>query len=257
VAVAGILAGAAAPCTFTILAAMTRSDPSSPSTRRGARALRGLRWTLPAALLTVLALAGSAGLPLAAQAQESVAELTVLQGSATVFRGQREIEVRRGLVLRDTDRVRTGPASKARLRFYRPLAGSGAIVTAETEFEVRALSARQGHVLRLVWGAIRSRLVAFSRRATFLRTGTAVVGVKGTDFIAYVKRENATEFIGVEGLIEAASRSQPAYSIRIGQRQWGEIVEGEKPNPPIRVPDALWFPALREFSFPGEPVPAP
>jgi hypothetical protein len=45
-------------------------------------------------------------------------------------------------------------------------------------------------------------------------------------------------------LIEAASRSRPEFSLRIGKRQWGEIVEGQKPNPPVRVPDEDWEAAV-------------
>ena len=90
-----------------------------------------------------------------------------------------------------------------------------------------------------------TRIASFSSPA-------AVIGIKGTDFIVYVKRKEASEFIGVDGLIEAASRSRPDYSLRIGKRQWGEIVEGQKPRPPIHVPDELWNPAMEEFRFPTQ-----
>ncbi len=60
----------------------------------------------------------------------------------------------------------------------------------------------------------------------------------------------AAEFIGIDGPIEARSRSLPEFRFRIGERQWGEVVEGERPRPPISVPDALWESALREFRFP-------
>ena len=60
----------------------------------------------------------------------------------------------------------------------------------------------------------------------------------------------AAEFIGIDGPIEARSRSLPEFRFRIGERQWGEVVEGERPRPPISVPDALRESALREFRFP-------
>ncbi|MBI3992274.1 MAG: FecR domain-containing protein [Candidatus Lambdaproteobacteria bacterium] len=222
-----------------------------PALQRGSRG-RGGPWIVPALMLALL----GAALLLPHDALAAVGELTVLKGQATVFRGTREITVRRRIVLEADDRVRTAPESKVHLRFHAPLQGSDAIATTETEFQVRELTRRgKTHPVRLVWGAIRSRLAAFPRRTAFMQTGTAVIGIKGTDFIVYVKRQNASEFIGVDGLIEAVSRSQPDYSIQIGTRQWGEIVEGEKPKPPIHVPDELWFPALQEFSFPGETPP--
>jgi hypothetical protein len=202
-------------------------------------------WMLAAALL----------LPGALHAQ--VGEMTVLEGQATVYRGERAIAVKRALVLESEDRIKTGPGSKVHLRFHAPLAGAEMVATADTEFRVKELKRRdESNPIALVFGALRARIASFSSRATFTQTPTATIGIKGTDFITYVKRRNATEFIGVEGLIEAASRSRRDYSLRIGQRQWGEIVEGEKPKDPVSVPDEAWFPALREFSFPGEGSPA-
>lgn len=219
----------------------------------------GMTRTLPrlwAVLLGALACLLAPAMLFPAEAQGAVGEMTVLKGRATVLRGTRTIVVRRRIVLKSGDRVSTGPRSKVLLRYFRPLRGSFFIATSNTVFVVREpRKRRKTYLLRLVWGAIRTRLSRFSRRRPYMRTGTAVIGVKGTDFIVFVKRKNASEFIGVDGLIEAASRSRPEFSIRIGKRQWGEIVKGEKPKPPIRVPDALWFSVLREFNFPGETPP--
>ena len=60
----------------------------------------------------------------------------------------------------------------------------------------------------------------------------------------------AAEFIGIDGPIEARSRSLPEFRFRIGERQWGGVVDGERPRPPISVPDEPWKTALREFRFP-------
>ena len=214
-------------------------------------------WPFLLAVLAVLAGMFAPALLFPAEAKGAVGEMIVLKGRAIVIRGSRTIVVRRRLVLESGDRVRTGAKGKVQVRYFAPRRGSGFIATRNTVFVVREpIKRKKTYLLRLVWGAIRSRLTAFSRRRPYMGTRTAFIGVKGTDFIVYVKRKNASEFIGVEGLIEAVSRSRPEFSIRIGKRQWGEIVEGEKPKPPIRVPDSLWFPALREFSFPGETPPA-
>ena len=194
----------------------------------------------------VLLLAG------AASARADFGELTVLKGKAIVERADEKIEVSGKIKLLDEDRIRTLAGSKAHVRLTGPPAGAEAIVTADTTFSVHELSRRQAvSPLRLLFGAIRSRVARSFRTVPFIGSPTAVVGIKGTDFIVYVKKQTATEFIGVDGLIEAESRSRPEYAIRIGRRQWGEIVEGEKPKPPVRVPDEVWEAALKEFSFPG------
>lgn len=178
-------------------------------------------------------------------------ELTLLRGGAVVMRGALEIPVTEKLALLDGDRVKTLADSKAHIRLTSPPSGAEAIVTSLTSFAVHELTARRRQSpLQLLFGAIRSRVPPSFRSIAFMASASAVVGIKGTDFIVYVKRKEATEFIGVEGLIEAVSKSRPEFSLRIGKRQWGEIVEGEKPKPPVRVPDDDWEAALREFSFP-------
>jgi len=125
-------------------------------------------------------------------------------------------------------------------------------VTEGTDFQVSALAnPRKASPLNLIFGAIRSRVVKYIDPKPFMGTPTAVVGIKGTDFITYVKKPKASEFIGVDGLVRCTSRSNAAHAIEIGQRQWGEIVEGQAPKPPIHVPDELWEPALKEFAFPS------
>ena len=199
---------------------------------------------LPAAALLMLVLG-------AAAAHAHFGEMRMLKGQALVLRGGTEIRVTDRIELRHGDLVKTLAASKAHIRLISRPAGAEAIVTENTTFSVNELKLQpRKSPFRLAFGAIRSRVSRRFQAVAFLRTASAAAGIKGTDFIVYVKRKTATEFIGVEGLIEAASLSRPEFSIRIGRRQWGEIVEGEKPKPPVRVPDDDWEAALREFSFP-------
>lgn len=204
------------------------------------------RLGIPAFLFALLLLVSAAR-----PAQAAFGQMVMLRGTAVVFRGGLEIHVNDRIDLEDGDRIRTAKASKAHIRLTDKLKGGEAIVTAETSFRVNELrQGRKASPFQLAFGAIRSRIASFFGKTAFMRTSTATIGVKGTDFIVYVKRKNASEFIGVEGLIEAASVTRPDYAIRIGKRQWGEIVEGQKPKPPVRVPDPTWEAALREFSFP-------
>lgn len=196
-------------------------------------------------------LLGAVMLFLAGAAHAQFGKLTVLKGEAVVERGARRIQVKRQLTLLDGYRLKTLDRSKVHIRLYSVPNNAEAILTANTTIAVHELNARKPlPPIRLLFGAIRSRVARSFRTVAFITSPTATIGVKGTDFIVYVKRKVATEFIGVDGLIEAASSSRPEYTLRIGKRQWGEIVEGEKPKPPVRVPDDVWDAALREFSFP-------
>ena len=144
----------------------------------------------------------------------------MLKGEAVVIRGRAEIHVVDRIILEHGDRVETQGGSKVHIVPAGPLKGAEAIATARTRLVVSELKPRRARSpFRLLFGAIRSRLAAYAGKAPFLRTATATIGVKGTDFIVYVKRKNASEFIGVTGLIVATSVSRPEYSLRIGKRQ--------------------------------------
>lgn len=203
---------------------------------------------LAAALLCLL-------LPGALRAQ-TLGTLTMLFGRAEVTRGAETLTVREGarLPLQEADRIETGSGAKGHVVFAESGSGAAeAVITEETTVVVNTLrGARARSPVSLVYGAIRSRVRRWLFDTPFLGSPVATIGIKGTDFITYVKREEATEMIGVEGRIEAVSRVNDAHRLEIGRRQWGEIVAGEAPRPPIRVPDPLWRSALAEFRFPDE-----
>jgi hypothetical protein len=204
-------------------------------------------------LAVALALALCAALAAPGSARAAIGEVIVLKGEVNLIRGRIQARVLEKFELEDGDRVVTGTGAKALVRLSGAMAGTEAIVTEKTDFKVNELlQRREKSPIELVFGAIRSRVLKYADPKPFLRTPVAVIGIKGTDFIVYVKRKEASEFIGVEGLIRAGSATRPDYSIDIGKRQWGEIVEGQKPRPPIPVPDELWNPAMEEFAFPTE-----
>jgi len=190
-------------------------------------------------------------LTLGAAAQAAIGELVVLKGEVSLVRGRTKARVMEKFELEDGDRVVTAKGAKALIRLSGEMQGTEAIITEATDFQVNALlNARKASPIDLIFGAIRSRVVKYADPKPFMNTPAAVIGIKGTDFITYVKKPKATEFIGVEGLIRGTSRTNADHNIDIGKRQWGEIKEGVAPLPPIHVPDELWEPAMIEFAFP-------
>ncbi len=208
-------------------------------------------WWLTKALLA-MALTGMLAVMLgAAPAWAQFGDLVVLRGSAKVIRGSQTLTVSDRAQLLDGDRVETQAESLAYIRMAIKVYGAEAMLTSNTTVTVNELRPNQTQSpMALLFGAMRTRLLRWTGQP-FVVTRTATIGIKGTDFITTVRREKATEFIGVTGEIECVSRSNPDYSIRIGVRQWGEIVEGQQPNAPVRVPDELWIPAQKEFAFPA------
>jgi hypothetical protein len=225
----------------------------------GAARMRAARALL--AVLLPLLLALGAG-PAAGQPAEEDArprapiagQLTVLRGEARILRADRVIAVTQAALLEEGDRVQTLAGSRAyvRLRDAPPAAaGMEAMLAEFTWVDIAALRAGPSAApLSLALGALRARVRHWATPGPFVTSAAAAIGIKGTDFVVVVRKPEASEFIGVEGLIECVSRSRPEFSLRIGPRQWGEIVAGLKPNPPVPVPDALWAAVLRDFAFP-------
>jgi len=186
-------------------------------------------------------------------AQAAIGQLRVLIGEASITRGQQVIRVRQAATLEDGDQVQTQADTRAHIKLNAALGGGEALVQELTIVKVNDLTGPEKQSpLVLAIGSLRTRINKWARPEPYVTSATAVIGIKGTDFITWVKKPNATEFIGVEGLIDCVSRSRPEYSIQIGRKRWGEIVEGQKPAPPIEVPDALWDSALRDYAFPAQ-----
>jgi hypothetical protein len=223
--------------------------------KHGERIGRGRAWwsgafwmRAPGVVLLGMAVWLAAASPVQAAA---FGELVVLQGKAVVTRGGKPFMVHERAALEDGDRVDTLADSKARLVIGSADSGMEAILSSRTSLLVNQTQqgARYAAPISLVFGALRARVRSWTGQP-FVATRAATVGIKGTDFVTWVKRPQASEFVGVEGLIECVSQTNQSYSIRIGQRQWGEIVDNEQPKAPIRVPDAVWNAVQTEFSFP-------
>jgi hypothetical protein len=201
------------------------------------------------AIIAVIFVAGPASSVRAA----SFGELVVLQGKAVITRAGQHVMVRGRAPVEEGDRIDTMADTRAQLVIGPKDQGMEAMLSARTSITVNPAvqSAGSPSPITLGFGAIRARVRAWSGQP-FVATRAATIGIKGTDFVTWVKRPQAAEFVGVEGLIECVSQSNKDYSIRIGQRQWGEIVENEQPKAPIRVPDGIWDAVQSDFAFPAK-----
>ncbi len=243
---------------------------------------RSIRPTLPTWLLfiTALALILPALGPTQATAQARFAELRVLAGKAEVQRDSQRYALKSGqrMTLRHSDNIRTFAASKVYLRMVQ--SSAEAIITADTSIRAGELSrdGRPRDLLTVLYGGLRMRVKRWLGTDKPVQAGVATIGIKGTDFVTLVKRKQAaygsggsastardskgddgaatteglvqsTEFIGIEGTIEAVNQQRPEFRLTIGHRQWGEMLPDKPPAPPIRVPDEIWFSALETFSF--------
>jgi len=180
-------------------------------------------------------------------------ELRVLEGKAVISRAGKPFIVRTKAPVEDGDRIDTLADTKAQLIVGPQEDGVDAMLSSRTSITVAQVpqSINAASPISLAFGALRARVRKWTGQP-FIATRAATIGIKGTDFVTWVKRPQAAEFVDVTGLIDCVSRTNKDYSIQIGQRQWGEIVENEQPKAPIRVPDAVWDAVAKEFAFPDK-----
>jgi hypothetical protein len=202
--------------------------------------------------LRALAVGGAVWLAAAVAAQAaSFGELVVLRGKAVVTRGESSALVLDRAPVEEGDRVDALADSKVQLLIGGKGSGLEAVLAARTSIVVGRLQqgGGLGAPIALTFGVLRARVRSWAGQP-FVSTRAATIGIKGTDFVTWVKRPQAAEFVGVEGLIDCVSRSNKDFSIQIGSRQWGEIVENEKPKAPVAVPDDVWRQVQSEYAFP-------
>ena len=131
------------------------------------------------------------------------------------------------------DRVRTGPASAAQLRFFD---GSMADLGAETEITLAQMSARRDGGDRLIllhqWvGRTYHRVQRLPDPDSRYKveTPTAVTVVRGTEFAVVVEADGTTEVVVVQGKVDVIAQAT-TVQVPAGQKT---TVQPEEPPAPI------------------------
>lgn len=169
--------------------------------------MRQLKIGLVYAIMLIIAV------PLALCAQgfgskDHVGKVIAKAQSVHVFRGNEKLVVGNfGLSLKQGDIVVTETDGKAQITLTN---GTKLAVAPSTKLEISA-EVMNGDkvpmvysVVHLIYGKIRAQVQKTRQRHIQLRTATAVIGVKGTDFVAEYKDE-ITNVGTVEGLVYLAS----------------------------------------------------
>ena len=76
------------------------------------------------------------------------------------------------------------------------------------------------------------------KRRFQVRTTTAIVGVRGTEFVMGAG-EGQTSMLTLSGAVEMASVEAPAVKVQVNIGQASKLVVGKAPTPPVSVPPEL------------------
>ena len=133
----------------------------------------------------------------------------------------------------EADTIYTGADTQVSLRM--PSIGHDVNIYSKSAYTVPKSRNRVSSTV--LFGKIRfliDRLkLAFRKRVT-VKTSTAVIGVKGTDFIVGV-RGGETGLVTIEGLVGFANPRIPEMEVEVGRNQVSRTVENEPPQAPVAI----------------------
>ncbi len=170
-----------------------------------------------------------------------VAELNLKKGLAKIIRGDdvqiiNKLGIR--LPLRNGDHVQTGANSKAEitLKFNKEVIH----LSSRSFFEVDDVNAEQSKIALLTgkgqFKIPKKKLSKKRKKPRFkVRTVTAVVGVRGTEFVMGTGNEQ-TSLLTLSGEVLMAPVSAPDIEVVIPQNQASTVVQGAAPTKPVTVP---------------------
>jgi len=85
---------------------------------------------------------------------------------------------------------------------------------------------------------IKKRRIAKGRNRFRLRTANAIIGVKGTEFVAGAYNGN-TSLLTLEGSVTIASLETPEVEVEVKLNQASQIKKGAQPTAPVVVPPKI------------------
>ena len=77
------------------------------------------------------------------------------------------------------------------------------------------------------------------KRRFEVRTVTAVIGVRGTDFVMGVGGDGQTSMLTLSGTVEMSSSEISIIQVQVNEGQASKIEVGKAPTPPISIPPEL------------------
>jgi hypothetical protein len=206
-------------------------------------------------VLALLCLAG------AAWAQD-VGRLVDLDGTVEIVRAGAALPASVGSTVHMGDTVRTRRPGGARL-----VLGDGSVLNLGTDTTLvvneqifRPAGGTVRTIISLLQGTTRALVGNYYSQPDAIyevNTPTAVVGVRGTEFVVvYDPIGKVTDVLGVTGAVAVHSvLDRVKNEVVLGPRELTVVAAGRYPTAPIRVPDALYDQYLEGLEFIGQGQP--
>ncbi|MFZ9520134.1 MAG: FecR domain-containing protein [Silvanigrellaceae bacterium] len=175
-------------------------------------------------------------------ADAGVAEVSAFSGVVKLIRSQQQVEIVKGVSVRETDKVETGPGGIVQLRFKD---GSSFTIYERSAVSIekfkRASSANSGGLAESTFDVLNGKLKFFVnpkakvKTSTQFRSKTAIMGIRGTSGVINVAPDGATQLVVLTGLVEVRNPKFPDVSIPVSPNFSTRVDPGVVPEAPKPV----------------------
>jgi len=149
------------------------------------------------------------------------AECTRVEGTVS-FNGK---PVSPGFLVQETGEFTTGPSSRATILISGNEKDGKSEVHLEPETRLRIEPGETARAHLLLQGTVRSRLRDKVHKNKFqLKTASAVMGVRGTDFLAtFGPKLKESEIVVFEGTVSLTNAARPGDTKKVNKGYWGGV----------------------------------
>ncbi|MBF0528931.1 MAG: FecR domain-containing protein [Deltaproteobacteria bacterium] len=192
------------------------------------------------ALLLALAMSSPAAALTPGLTQVGTVEEVV--GSATItHKGDpKTITLQAGMPIYLYDNVKTQPSGQVRLLFKDQSIVSVATDTSLTidEFVFDPSKQQRTGLISILWGKVKCLVndtVGASRNKFDVITPTAVIGVRGTDFLVWVKTKTETRTAALKNAVDVASTLDKLRKMLLESGKYTNVLAGKPPTSPTAL----------------------
>ncbi|MEW5725606.1 MAG: FecR family protein, partial [Thermodesulfobacteriota bacterium] len=192
--------------------------------------------------LAIILVQAASGPPARAAQPAVVGSVEELEGQVTVTHAgsvqARPVTVGTGILLHDT--VRTLPGGKVRIRFLdesRISLASDSQVRID-EYVYRPDRKERSGAIKVLWGKVKcvvEDVTDYRHKKFDVTTDTAVIGVRGTEFLVWIKTKGQTQVAAFKKALDVAGLVDKARKIILDPGYLTDVALGRLPAAPIKI----------------------
>ena len=199
-------------------------------------------------VLLFLSLILSSGVLFAAQ---SIGSLMPLQKNAQVYADEQMISAKTPIMKNTVIRIEKGTAELVMTNGDRFTLASGTVMTA-SEYLDGSSEEKKPSIFQLIRGKVSALIVREEQEneKVIIKTGNAIVGVKGTEFIVEAPTPSVTQLTTISGKVNfrRVQGDEVGDSSIIGTGLRSLIVQEQTPSAPISVSQGDWKQMQQTFT---------